>query len=114
MKVIAKFEGSWNCKLTDADCPGPRLATAGIVMYGLPLVIPVAFASVTRAGRLVSTSCKGPVIACWPVLVIVTVALKVWVTRLKRRPVLVTTTFVTRVGATGVNSRTRKSPESET
>jgi hypothetical protein len=85
VKLIVVKKGLSNCTLTVADWPGARLATPptmGIVRYGDPEKSPVAFASVTPAVSPVKTIWKGPLIAPLLMFVMVTVPLKVRVTRL--------------------------------
>ena len=79
---MTAFEGFLNCTLTVADCPGARVATAGTVRYGVPERLPLAFTSVTPAGIPKKTICKAPLIALLLILLMVTVPLKVWLTRL--------------------------------
>ena len=50
--------GFLNCTKTVADSPGARLVTAGTVMYGDALNVPVAFNKVTPSGNEVKTIWK--------------------------------------------------------
>ena len=74
---MVAFEVFLNCTLRVTDWPCERPATAGIVMYGVPERLPVAFTSVTLVGIPKHTICNGPLISLPLILVIVTVLLKV-------------------------------------
>ena len=60
VKLIFTFDGSLNCALTVADWPGAKLFAFGTVRNGLPLNVPIAFASVTPLGNEVNRIWKGP------------------------------------------------------
>jgi len=82
VKLIVAFEGSLNCTPTVADSPGARLAMPGTVRYGVPESALVAFASVTPDLRPMKSICKGPLMLPPRIFLMVTVPLKVLVTRL--------------------------------
>ena len=79
--LMVTFDGFLNCTLTVADWPGARLATE-TVTYGAPDTLPEAFTSVTPDGIPLNTIWKGPAIGLLLMFLMVTVPLKVWLTRL--------------------------------
>ena len=79
---MVALDGFENCTATVIDWPGATPAGAGTVTYGVPERLLVAFTSVTVAGKPKNTTCSGPLIGALLMLVMVTVPVKVLLTRL--------------------------------